>query len=109
MFRLVYSPTRIWSAWSTPVTNGFFSALVFVNAISSSLALRHPTWQSKRHVPRSSARVLTPDDIDFIVVGTTTPDMLFPSTACLVQERLGANHAWGIRPVCRVLWLHRTR
>jgi 3-oxoacyl-[acyl-carrier-protein] synthase-3 len=38
---------------------------------------------------------LTPDDIDFIVVGTTTPDMLFPSTACLVQERLGANHAWG--------------
>jgi 3-oxoacyl-[acyl-carrier-protein] synthase-3 len=38
---------------------------------------------------------LTPDDIDFIVVGTTTPDTLFPSTACLVQERLGANHAWG--------------
>jgi 3-oxoacyl-[acyl-carrier-protein] synthase-3 len=38
---------------------------------------------------------LTPDDIDFIVVGTTTPDMLFPSTACLVQERLAANHAWG--------------
>ena len=38
---------------------------------------------------------LTPDDIDFIVVGTTTPDMLFPSTACLVQDRLGANHAWG--------------
>jgi 3-oxoacyl-[acyl-carrier-protein] synthase-3 len=38
---------------------------------------------------------LTPDDIDFIVVGTTTPDMLFPSTACLVQEKLGANHAWG--------------
>ena len=38
---------------------------------------------------------LRPEDIDFIVVGTTTPDMLFPSTACLVQERLGANHAWG--------------
>jgi 3-oxoacyl-[acyl-carrier-protein] synthase III len=38
---------------------------------------------------------LTPDDIDFIVVGTTTPDMLFPSTACLVQEKIGANHAWG--------------
>ena len=38
---------------------------------------------------------LTPDDIDFIVVGTTTPDMLFPSTACLVQDRLGAHHAWG--------------
>ncbi len=38
---------------------------------------------------------LTPDDIDFIVVGTTTPDMIFPSTACLVQEKIGAKHAWG--------------
>ena len=38
---------------------------------------------------------LTPADIDFIVVGTTTPDMLFPSTACLVQDRIGAKHAWG--------------
>src|SRR4029450_3273872 len=38
---------------------------------------------------------LTPDQIAFLVVGTTTPDMLFPSTACLVQERLGAHHAWG--------------
>jgi 3-oxoacyl-[acyl-carrier-protein] synthase-3 len=38
---------------------------------------------------------LTPADIDFIVVGTTTPDMLFPSTACLVQDRIGAPRAWG--------------
>ena len=38
---------------------------------------------------------LTPDDIDFIVVGTTTPDMMFPSTACLVQTKIGAPHAWG--------------
>jgi 3-oxoacyl-[acyl-carrier-protein] synthase III len=38
---------------------------------------------------------LTPDDIDFIVVGTTTPDMMFPSTACLVQAKIGASHAWG--------------
>jgi 3-oxoacyl-[acyl-carrier-protein] synthase-3 len=38
---------------------------------------------------------LTPDDIDFIVVGTTTPDMMFPSTACLVQTKIGASHAWG--------------
>ena len=38
---------------------------------------------------------LTPADIDFIVVGTTTPDMMFPSTACLVQEKIGAPHAWG--------------
>jgi 3-oxoacyl-[acyl-carrier-protein] synthase-3 len=38
---------------------------------------------------------LTPADIDFIVVGTTTPDMIFPSTACLVQTKIGAKHAWG--------------
>jgi 3-oxoacyl-[acyl-carrier-protein] synthase-3 len=38
---------------------------------------------------------LTPGDIDFIVVGTTTPDMMFPSTACLVQTKIGAPHAWG--------------
>jgi 3-oxoacyl-[acyl-carrier-protein] synthase-3 len=38
---------------------------------------------------------LTPDDIDLIVVGTVTPDMLFPSTACLLQHKIGASHAWG--------------
>ena len=38
---------------------------------------------------------LTPDDIDFIVVGTTTPDTLFPSTACVLQNAIGAKHAWG--------------
>jgi 3-oxoacyl-[acyl-carrier-protein] synthase III len=38
---------------------------------------------------------LRPDDIDLIVVGTTTPDMIFPCTACLVQHKIGAGHAWG--------------
>lgn len=32
---------------------------------------------------------LTPEDIDLIVVGTTTPDLVFPNVGCLVQERLG--------------------
>lgn len=31
------------------------------------------------------------EDLDMIVVGTTTPDLVFPSTACLIQHRLGAN------------------
>jgi 3-oxoacyl-[acyl-carrier-protein] synthase-3 len=30
-------------------------------------------------------------EIDLIIIGTTTPDLIFPSTACLVQHRLGAN------------------
>jgi len=38
---------------------------------------------------------LTPDDIGFIVVATTTPDMFFPSTACLLQHKIGARNAWG--------------
>jgi 3-oxoacyl-[acyl-carrier-protein] synthase III len=38
---------------------------------------------------------LTPGDIDVIIVGTVTPDMLFPSTACLVQAKIGATKAWG--------------
>jgi len=40
-------------------------------------------------------RGLAPTDIDAIIVGTVTPDMFFPSTACLVQHKLGAKGAWG--------------
>ncbi|QWP76052.1 ketoacyl-ACP synthase III [Lysobacter sp. K5869] len=32
-----------------------------------------------------------PEEIDLIVLGTTTPDLIFPSSACLLQHRLGAN------------------
>jgi 3-oxoacyl-[acyl-carrier-protein] synthase-3 len=38
---------------------------------------------------------LTPADIGFIVVGTTTPDTIFPSTACVLQAKLGVTRAWG--------------
>jgi 3-oxoacyl-[acyl-carrier-protein] synthase-3 len=38
---------------------------------------------------------LKPNDIGFIVVGTTTPDTIFPSTACVLQAKLGAKRAWG--------------
>ncbi len=38
---------------------------------------------------------LTPNDIDFILVATTTPDTLFPSTACVLQAKIGASKAWG--------------
>jgi len=33
--------------------------------------------------------------IDLIVVGTVTPDMMYPSTACLVQNKLGIERTWG--------------
>ncbi len=42
-----------------------------------------------------AARGIGPEAIDVIIVGTVTPDMMFPSTACLVQHKLGASHCWG--------------
>ena len=33
--------------------------------------------------------------VEVIIVGTVTPDMMFPSTACLVQNKIGAKGAWG--------------
>jgi len=41
-------------------------------------------------------RGLAPSDVEVIIVGTVTPDMLFPATACLVQTKLGATGAWGV-------------
>ncbi len=38
---------------------------------------------------------LSGSDVDTIIVCTVTPDMLFPATACLVQDRIGAKGAWG--------------
>jgi len=40
-------------------------------------------------------RGIGPDDIDCIVVPTVTPDHMFPSTACVVQNKLGIKKAWG--------------
>ena len=42
-----------------------------------------------------AARGIKPTDLDCIIVCTVTPDMLFPATACLVQNRIGAKGAWG--------------
>ncbi|HEX3544479.1 MAG TPA: beta-ketoacyl-ACP synthase III [Candidatus Acidoferrum sp.] len=36
-----------------------------------------------------------PAEIDLIILATVTPDMMFPATACLVQDKLGATKAWG--------------
>ena len=34
-------------------------------------------------------------EVEMIIVGTVTPDMMFPATACLVQDKIGAKGAWG--------------
>ena len=46
---------------------------------------------------------IDPDSIDQIIVATTTPDWIFPSTACLLQERLGIKNecaAYDVQAVC---------
>ena len=40
-------------------------------------------------------RGVEPAEVEAIIVATVTPDMLFPATACLVQDKLGAKGAWG--------------
>lgn len=42
-----------------------------------------------------ASRGIAPTEIEAIIIATVTPDMMFPSTACLVQNKLGAVGAWG--------------
>ena len=42
-----------------------------------------------------AARGIAATEVEAILVGTVTPDMMFPSTACLVQHKLGAQNVWG--------------
>src|SRR5256885_953437 len=55
----------------------------------------------RSHLAKEAAKTLLAQtktdaaEIDLIVLASVTPDMFFPSTACLVQDRIGANKAWG--------------
>ena len=40
-------------------------------------------------------RGIGPEEVEVIIVGTVSPDMFFPATACLVQHKLGVPKAWG--------------
>ena len=42
-----------------------------------------------------SNRGIGVEEIDLIIVATVTPDMMYPSTACIIQKELGAKNAWG--------------
>ena len=62
--------------------------------------LRDPEKATSYMATRAAQEVLDrrgigADEIDLIIVGTVTPDMFFPATACLVQDQLGAANAWG--------------
>ncbi len=40
-------------------------------------------------------RGIGPDDIDLLIIPTVSPDMIYPSTACIVQKKLGMKNCWG--------------
>lgn len=56
--------------------------------------------EAARHALQAAK--LKPEDIDLIIVATSTPDMVFPSTACILQNKLGANGcaAFDVQAVC---------
>lgn len=73
--------------WITTRT-GILERRILENGATSDLATKATEDLLKQHN-------VNPEEIDVILVATVTPDMLFPATACLVQENIGANNAWG--------------
>jgi 3-oxoacyl-[acyl-carrier-protein] synthase-3 len=63
------------------------------HVVEEGVAASHLATEAARRVLAQTGTA--PEEIELIVVASVTPDMMFPATACLVQERLGAKRAWG--------------
>jgi len=96
---------------------GYLPSKVLTNADLEKLVATNDEWIRTRtgicerhiaekdvassHLATEAAKILLaqtktqPADIDLIILASVTPDMMFPATACLVQDRLGATKAWG--------------
>ncbi len=61
--------------------------------VENGMATSHMGTEAARQLLEQKG--VSPDEIDLIIVATVTPDMFFPSTACLVQNNLKARRAWG--------------
>ncbi|MBD3409681.1 MAG: beta-ketoacyl-ACP synthase III [Ignavibacteriales bacterium] len=73
--------------WITSRT-GIKERRVLENGATSDLAARAVDDLLK-------SKNMSAEEIDLIIVSTITPDMFFPSTACVVQRKVGAKNAWG--------------
>src|SRR5439155_2652743 len=67
---------------------GIYERRILENGASSDMAVHAINAMLKN-------RGIGAEEIDLIVVATISPDMFFPSTACIIQEKLGAKNAWG--------------
>ncbi len=91
-------------------TNGSCSGRASVSATSSIPASPPPTWRSEAARVAVERAGLTPDEIDFIVVGTTTPDTMFPSTRLpAAGTRSAPRMRWGYDLLGRVFRRSPTR
>lgn len=61
--------------------------------VENGMATSHLATEAARAVLAQTKT--DPGEVDLIVLASVTPDMLFPATACLVQDRIGAKKAWG--------------
>ena len=77
--------TNQWILERTGISERHIAAPEVATSDMAVLAAREAL--EKRGIPAS--------DVEVVIVCTVTPDMLFPATACLVQDRLGAKGAWG--------------
>lgn len=61
--------------------------------VDPGMATSHMATEAARQL--LAEKQVDPKSIDLIVLASVTPDMFFPATACLIQDRIGAANAWG--------------
>ena len=76
--------------------NGLWSAPAFVPATLPTRVSTAATWRCRLRQHALEAAGVDAKDIDLIIVATSTPDMVFPSTACILQNKLGVNGGAGV-------------
>ena len=93
-----YVPERIltnrnWSKWLKRMTNGSCTRTGIRERRIAAAEQATSDLAFEASIIALQAAGITAEDLDLIIVATITPDMFFPSTACLLQDKLGAKKA----------------